>query len=120
MIISVQVLQELYVVLTKKMGISAEDAERVIKNYARLPVVITDSTLVLQGIEISRRNKISFWDSMVVAAALRGDCRLTLPRLKPWDSRFSEGRLVDLVDARSAAVALSTGVTSRRPGGTIA
>lgn len=76
MVLSVQVLQELYVVLTRKMGISGEDAEDIIKSYARLPVINTDSGLVLQGIGISRRYRISFWDALLVAAALRGDCRI--------------------------------------------
>ena len=76
MAISVQVLQELYVVLTRKMGISEEDAEKVVKNYARLPVIATDTSLVLRGIEISRRYKISFWDALIVAAAVRGSCRI--------------------------------------------
>ncbi len=74
MIISVQVLQELYVVLTRKMGVAEEDAEKVIKIYAKLPVIITDTELVLYGIEISRRYKISFWDALIVAAAVRSGC----------------------------------------------
>lgn len=76
MILSVQVLQELYVVLTRKMGIYEEDAEKIIKSYARLPIISADSGLVLQGIGISRRYRISFWDALLVAAALRGDCRI--------------------------------------------
>ena len=76
MVISVQVLQELYVVLTRKMGVPEEDAAKVIESYARLPVIETDVGLVLHGVEISRRYKISFWDSLIVAAAIRGNCRV--------------------------------------------
>jgi len=77
MTISVQVLQELYVVLTRKMGIAEEDAESIVQQYAKLPTVINaDSALVLRGIEISRRYKISFWDALIVSAALRGGCRI--------------------------------------------
>ena len=76
MVLSVQVLQELYVVLTRKMGISEKDAEEIIKNYAKLPIISADSDLVLRGIEISQRYKVSFWDALLIAAALRGNCRI--------------------------------------------
>ena len=54
MIISTQVLQELYVVLTQKLKppLKAEIAEEVIQNYSKLDVVIIKSSLIL----------ISFWD----------------------------------------------------------
>ena len=77
MMISVQVLQELYVVLTRKMGIAEEDAESIVQRYAKLPtIVITDPPLVLRGIEISRKYKISFWDALIVSAAKKGGCRV--------------------------------------------
>ena len=77
MTISVQVLQELYVVLARKMGIAEEDAESIVQRYAKLPTVINaDPALVLRGIEISRKYKISFWDALIVGAALRGGCRI--------------------------------------------
>ena len=76
MVISLQVLQELYVVLTRKMGVAEEDAEKVIRSYAKLPVIVADAELVLHGIEISRRYRISFWDALIVAAAVRGNCRV--------------------------------------------
>ena len=77
MVISVQVLQELYVVLTRKMGIAEEDAASIVQQYAKLPTVIgADPALVLRGIEISQRYKISYWDALIVSAALRGGCRI--------------------------------------------
>lgn len=66
LVISTQVLQELYVVLTRKMGIKKEDAEKIVRKYARLEVIIVDSELILEGIRISRRYKISFWDALIV------------------------------------------------------
>jgi len=76
MIISTQILQELYVVLTRKMGIEQKDAEEIIRRYSRLDVMIVDPELVLEGIKISQRYKISFWDALVVGAAKKGGCKV--------------------------------------------
>ena len=78
MIISTQVLQELYVVLTQKLKPSLKEdvAEEVIRNYSRLDVVILEPSLILEGVSIKRRYKISFWDSLIVAAASYAGCRM--------------------------------------------
>ena len=49
MIISTQVLQELYVVLTQKLKPPLKDeiAEEVIQNYSKLDVVIIEPSLIL-------------------------------------------------------------------------
>ncbi len=78
MIISTQVLKELYVVLTKKLRPPLKDelAEEVIRNYSKLEVVILDPSLILEGISIKRRHKISFWDALIVTAARRANCKI--------------------------------------------
>ncbi len=78
MIISTQVLQELYVVLTQKLkpALKEEIAEEVIQNYSELDVVIGDPSLILNGIGIKRRYKISFWDALIVAAAQKAGCKI--------------------------------------------
>ena len=78
MIISTQVLQELYVVLTQKLKppLKAEIAEEVIQNYSKLDVVIIDPSLILDGIKIKRRYKISFWDALIIAAAKSANCKI--------------------------------------------
>jgi len=78
MIISTQVLQELYVVLTQKLkpNLTEEIAEEVIQNYSKLDVVILEPSLILEGIAIKRRYKISFWDALIVAAASYAGCKV--------------------------------------------
>ena len=78
MIISTQVLQELYVVLTQKLNppLKAEIAEEVIQNYSKLDVVIIEPSLILDGIRIKRRYKISFWDALIIAAAKSANCKI--------------------------------------------
>ena len=71
--ISVQVLQELYVVLTRKAQIQmpATHAQTVIMNFQGTPCVVLDSALVLAGIAISIRYQTSYWDGAIIAAAER-------------------------------------------------
>ncbi|MDL1971616.1 MAG: PIN domain-containing protein [Candidatus Desulfofervidaceae bacterium] len=78
MIISTQVLQELYVVLIQKLkpALKEEIAEEIIRNYSKLDVVIVDASLILNGIGIKRKYKISFWDALIVAAARRAGCKI--------------------------------------------
>jgi len=78
MIISTQVLQELYVVLTQKLkpALKEEIAEEIIQNYSKLDIVIIDPSLILNGIGIKRKYKISFWDALIVAAARRAGCKI--------------------------------------------
>ncbi len=78
MIISTQVLQELYVVLTQKLKppVKEEIAEEVIQSYSKLDVVVIEPSLILDGISIKRRYKISFWDALIVAAAKSANCKV--------------------------------------------
>ncbi|MGH7483141.1 MAG: PIN domain-containing protein [Longimicrobiales bacterium] len=75
-VLSTQVLQEFYVVVTRKLADPMEPAaaERAVKELAALPIVQTDTTLVLSGIARSRRDGFSLWDALIIEAALVGGC----------------------------------------------
>lgn len=70
-VISTQVLQELYVTLTRKIPAPLENplARRIVSNYLTWEVAVNDGAVVLQASEIEERNNLSFWDAMIVAAA---------------------------------------------------
>ena len=72
-VLSTQVLQEFYVNATRKLAepLSAEVAEEQVRDFARLPLVRADETMILAAIERHRGMALSFWDSLVVEAALR-------------------------------------------------
>lgn len=78
-ILSAQVLSEFFVTVTAKIRnpMSREQAEDIILKCA-LPVVDVDRSLVLTGIEMQREYGISYWDSLVIAAAERAGCRTIL------------------------------------------
>jgi predicted nucleic acid-binding protein len=69
--VSAQVLQEFYVVVTRKIArpLPPADAEAWIKDMIKLPCAATTPELVQRGIAISRRYQLSYWDGAVLAAA---------------------------------------------------
>jgi predicted nucleic acid-binding protein len=70
-IISTQVLQELYVTLTRKvaMPVAGNIARRLIRNYLMWELVLNDGAIILHASEIEENYKLSFWDGLIIAAA---------------------------------------------------
>ena len=79
-VISTQILQELYASLTRGPDpIAPSDvAERAVRDAADLTVVQIDTPLVLAAIAASRRHQLSFWDALVVRAAVHAGCEMLL------------------------------------------
>jgi predicted nucleic acid-binding protein len=71
--ISVQVLQEFFVVATRKLKAPVEvaTAHEVVRNYSSWVTAPTDVDTILRASEIAEVAQISFWDGMIVAAAER-------------------------------------------------
>jgi predicted nucleic acid-binding protein len=71
--LSAQVLQELYVTVTRKIvtPLPPEQALALIDELRRFPLVTTDYPLIVAGIECSLKHGISYWDGAIVAAAER-------------------------------------------------
>jgi predicted nucleic acid-binding protein len=93
-VLSAQVLQEFFVVATRLEAspLSIEEAEAQLNRYSRLEVVRADAELVLAAVARLRRSKISFWDALVVEAALRAGCT-TLYSEDLRDGWLVDGRL---------------------------
>jgi predicted nucleic acid-binding protein len=74
--VSPQVLQEFYVTVTRKLAtpLPAADAEAAVRQLAAFEVVPADAALVLRAVARARRDKLAFWDSLIVEAALAGKC----------------------------------------------
>ena len=73
-VVSTQVLQEYFVAATAKLGVEAELARRKTQLFARLDVVLLDLHHILAAIDLHRLHRLSFWDALVVRAALDGGC----------------------------------------------
>ncbi len=77
LVISTQILGELYNVLTRKKIKSAADAAdivtRITRQYVAQPIT---QRHVLRAMTISARYQLSYWDSLVVASALGAGCKI--------------------------------------------
>jgi predicted nucleic acid-binding protein len=85
-VVSTQVLQELYVVTTRKFDppMPRGAARELVVLYATWPVVQVDVPLVLAASAMEERHTLSFWDALVLEAARRaGAARLVTGDLQP-------------------------------------
>jgi predicted nucleic acid-binding protein len=72
-VLSTQVLQEFYLIVTQKLPrpIEMSAAEKVIGDLLNWEVVVNDGQSILGAIQLQKRYKFSFWDSLIVHAALQ-------------------------------------------------
>jgi predicted nucleic acid-binding protein len=80
LIFSSQVLSEFYVTVTRKLAepLAEAEAARALDRFDQRPVVVVDRSLVKSAARISRSSQISYWDGLIVAAAVRGGCQRLL------------------------------------------
>lgn len=76
--ISTQILQEFYAVTTGKLGMLPEISHRYISQYRQLPTVTITPDLIDQAIVLHQTQQISFWDALIVSAAVSAGCRTLL------------------------------------------
>src|SRR6266849_2377827 len=68
-VISLQVMQEYFAAVTRKLGVDPELAQRKVQLLARARVVRFVENDVIAAIELHRLTRISFWDALIVHAA---------------------------------------------------
>lgn len=86
--LSIQVLQELHVNLLRK-GIEAGLSAHIVSQYLSWRIVDNTGHLLRQAFVDQQRWKISFWDSLIIAAARRaGVSRI-------WSEDLNEGQDYD-------------------------
>lgn len=75
-IISTQVLQEFYVTVTRKLPrrLGEDDAVVAMRGLQDFPVIKTDVPLIFEAIGLGRKFQLSFWDALVIQAALVSGC----------------------------------------------
>lgn len=73
-LLSTQVLQEFYVVVTRKLSVplESETAEEIVRNLSLLPVIGIDTEKILAAIGRSQKMQLSFWDALIIETALAG------------------------------------------------
>jgi predicted nucleic acid-binding protein len=84
-VVSTQVLQEFYVVATRKFRpqMRRSDSREIVTLYATWSVVQVDVGLILDAAALEERAQLSFWDALIVEAARRaGAVRLVSEELQ--------------------------------------
>jgi len=72
--ISIQVLQEVCAVMIKK-GMPASGLAELMEDLLQWNVIANDQNILLEGIRLQRKLKLSIWDSFIVAAAKKSGAR---------------------------------------------
>lgn len=77
LVLSTQVLQEFYVVVTKKLSIPLDPkaAYRSVQNLSSLLVVQIDTEMIMSAINLSQKHTVSFWDSLIIKSAIVGGAK---------------------------------------------
>lgn len=77
-IISTQVIQEFFVNITNKVPrpIDVDTAEIIIKDLLYWEVLVNDEASILEAIKIHKKHEFSFWDAMILQAAVKGGAEL--------------------------------------------
>ena len=75
-VVSVQVLQEFYVNVTRKLKkpLTSKKALAIIEEYLTWTVVENTGRLLTNAIDLQQKARLSFWDAMIVQAALDSGC----------------------------------------------
>jgi len=79
-VISVQVLQEFFVCVTKKIvkPLLIKNARIIIEYLFNWDVVVNDTYITLKAIDLQEKYRFSFWDSLVIQAAIQGQAHILL------------------------------------------
>ena len=76
--VSTQVLQELFVTLTRKVSqpCSSEEALALLEDLTAWPLMVVDYPAIRSAVRLGDQSKLSFWDALVVVAAARVGARV--------------------------------------------
>jgi predicted nucleic acid-binding protein len=77
-VVSLQVLQEYFVTVTRKLNVDARVARRKVELLAEFDVAAPDVTDILAAIDLHRLHGFSFWDALILRAAKQAGCRVLL------------------------------------------
>ena len=79
-IISTQVLQEFFVIATQKIpkSLDIKIAKEIMRDLLKWNVVANDGESILEAVNILLRYHYSFWDSMIIEAAVKSGAGMLL------------------------------------------
>jgi predicted nucleic acid-binding protein len=88
-VVSLQVLQEYFVTVTKKLKVDPRRVRREVELLAEFDVVSPRVEDILAAVDLHRLHGFSFWDGLILRAAQQAGCRVLL------SEDFQHGREID-------------------------
>lgn len=73
-VVSTQVLQEFAAVATRKFGVPPTQANAALRSWAALDTVLLTTGVIYDAIDEMTLSRLSFWDSLIIAAAASAHC----------------------------------------------
>jgi predicted nucleic acid-binding protein len=79
-VLSTQVLQEFFVSVTGKIPKPINDhlAANIVRDFLRWELIVNDGDSVLEAARLVSRYRFSFWDCLIIQAALKSGCNILL------------------------------------------
>jgi len=79
-VLSTQVLQEFFYIVTKKIisPLSISKAKEIVEKLLYWQIVVNDGQIILQAIDLCKKYKYSFWDSLIIQSAISAKANLLL------------------------------------------
>lgn len=87
-VISTQVMQEFYTAATVKLGADPLITKDILRSLERFEIVIITPGIIKDAIDCSIINRLSFWDSLIVAAAESAKCDIL------WTEDLNDGQII--------------------------
>lgn len=88
-VVSLQVLQEYFVTITRKLGVEDSIARRKVELLAEFDVAAPDLADILAAIDLHRLHNLSFWDALILRCVQQAGCRVL------FSENFQEQREFD-------------------------
>jgi len=88
-VVSMQVLQEYFVTVTRKLRVDAAIARRKVELLAEFDVAAPELSDILAAIDLHRLHSFSFWDALVVRTAKQSGCTVL------FSEDMQDGREID-------------------------
>jgi len=88
-VVSLQVLQEYFVNVTRKLHVDPRIARRKVELLAEFDVAAPEVSDILAAIDLHRLHAFSFWDALVLRSAQQAGCGVLL------SEDFQHGRTID-------------------------
>lgn len=96
-VLSIQVIQELFVILTQKIAnpLPRHSAQKIIEDYSSWHVVSPSTSDVISAIKLHKEHGLNFWDAMIVRAAISAECPHLISEDMQHGQNFGPTRVIN-------------------------